>query len=225
MRIILALITGCLVFQGVYAQNPTGLLVPPDSLVKDTSGQRDLIGIALQITHIHVKKPPTVRGKRVYYSLLPLSTSVPGGGNALVTATTIGFYLGDRKTTYLSNIVFSPSTNFKGAFNIPFRSNIWAPNNSWNYSGDTRLAFIPQFIWGLGGKQPEDRKILIHYAYIRVYQNALKRIKPYLFAGVGYNLDYHFNIRPVVDTASSIVLQNIPMGPPIIQIRCLRGSR
>src|SRR3982074_453634 len=36
-----------------------------------------------------------------------------GGGTALITSTTAGFYLGDRKTTNLSSVTFSPSTNFQ----------------------------------------------------------------------------------------------------------------
>ncbi len=184
------------------AQNPTGTLVPPSRLVKDTSGQRDLIGVFFQVTHIHLKKPPSVKGRRVYYSLVPLSTSVPGGGNALITSTTAGFYLGDRKTTYLSNVTFSPGTNFKGEFNLPIRSNIWEADNAWNYGGDYRLTFYPQYTWGLGGNTAPSHKVLMRYTYVRLYQNRLKRIKPYLFAGVGYNMDWHINIRPDNDTLS-----------------------
>jgi len=184
------------------AQNPTGTLVPPDKLVNDTVGQRDLIGIFLGVTHIHIKKPPHVAGKRVYWSLIPLGTSVPGGGNALITATTAGFYMGDRANTFLSTATFSPSTNFKGQFTLPLRTNIWSSRNAWNYSGDYRWTYYPQYIWGLGGNTAPSNKALIRYTYVRVYQNALKRIsgKPYLFGGIGYDLDYHSNVRPANDT-------------------------
>jgi surface antigen Omp85-like protein len=194
--VVLCLLPCCL-----WAQNPTGMISPPDSIMKyrDTTGQRDLIGIAFRVSHIHPKKP-TVDGRRVYYSLIPLSTSVPGGGTALVTATTAGFYLGPRRSTYLSNITFSPSTNFIGEFNFPFHSNIWSKGNTWNYSGDTRFTIFPLYTWGLGGDGPESHKLLIRYSYLRLYQNALKRIKPYLFAGLGYNMDYRINIRAIPDT-------------------------
>ena len=198
----LLVLCACFLSCCLRAQNPTGMINPPDSIMKnvDTSGQRDLIGIALRISHIHLKKPPKVDGKRVYYSFIPLSTSVPGGGTALITATTAGFYLSDRKNTYMSNVTFSPSTNFKGEFNFPFRSNIWSAGNSMNYSGDYRLTIYPQYTWGLGGYKPENDNLLIHYSYIRFYQNALKRIKPYMFAGIGYNLDYHINVRTDADS-------------------------
>ncbi len=186
------------------AQNPAGMINPASTTdVIDTLGQRDLIGIGIKFFHLHPKGPPHVDGKRVYFSLLPLSTSVPGGGNALVTSTQVGFYLGDRKSTYLSNITFSPSINLRGQFNLPFHSNIWSAGNAWNsYQGDTRFSIYPQYTWGLGANQPEDHKILIRYQYVRLYQNALKRIEPYLFAGIGYNMDLNIGIRTDNDTVS-----------------------
>jgi len=200
MRRKTVVLIACILPLCLRAQNPTGMINPPATEVKDTSGQKDLVEILLKASHIHLKKTPRIEGRRVYYSLVPLSLSVPGGGAALVTATQAGFYLGDRKTTYLSNITFSPSTNFKGQFVIPFRSNVWAAGNAWNFQGDTRFSIFPQYSWGLGGSQTE--KQLIRYSYLRFYHAALKRIKPYLFAGIGYDLDYHIHIHPDIDSVN-----------------------
>jgi hypothetical protein len=201
-RFLVALILCCCTLH-LFAQNPTGTLVPPDKLEVDTSGKRDIIGVGIKLFHIHLKKPPKVEGKRVYYSFIPLGSPVPGGGEALVTATNAAFNLGDRKT-FLSNVTFSPSTNLKGEWNIPFRSNIWSPGNKWNFEGDYRVTFYPQYTWGLGGNTAPSNKILVNYTYVRFYQNALRRIgnKPFLFAGIGYNLDYHIDIRTNNDTVS-----------------------
>ncbi|MEO5683960.1 MAG: BamA/TamA family outer membrane protein [Chitinophagaceae bacterium] len=176
------------------------MITPATTHAEDTSGQKDLIGVLSNALNIHIKKKKGIKGQKVYYSLLPIGTSVPGGGTALVTTTQAGFYTGDRKTTYISTITFSPSTNFKGQFNLPFRSNIWSPNNKWNFQGDMRYSYFPQNNWGLGGRQPEDDKVLINYSYVRFYFSALKRIKPYIFAGIGYNLDYHIAIQPKNDS-------------------------
>ncbi|MEO6314785.1 MAG: BamA/TamA family outer membrane protein [Chitinophagaceae bacterium] len=178
------------------------MIIPKKSHSLDTAGQKDLIGVLKDFTHIKFKKPPRVNGRRVYYSLLPIGTSVPGGGSALVTTTQAGFYLGDRKTTFLSNVTFSPSTNFRGAFNFPFKANIWSPGNKWNFGGDLRYSYFPQYTWGLGGRQLEQDKMLIRYSYVRFYFSALKSIRPYMFAGIGYNLDYHISIRADNDTAN-----------------------
>jgi Omp85 superfamily domain len=201
-RFLLAFLCCCWSFC-VLAQNPTGTLVPPDKLEVDTSGKRDIIGVLVKFTHFHIKKPPRVDGQRVYYSIIPLGSSVPGGGEALITSTNAAFNLGDKKT-FLSNVTFSPSTNLKGEWNIPFHSNIWSPGNKWNFEGDYRLTFYPQYTWGLGGNTAPSNKILVNYTYVRFYQNALRRIanKPFLFAGIGYNLDYHIDIRTNNDTVS-----------------------
>lgn len=79
------------------SQNPSGMITPPAESVKDTTGQKDIIRVLLDITHIHIKKPPSVKGRRVYYSLLPVGTNIPGGGTALVTTTQAGFYLGEKE--------------------------------------------------------------------------------------------------------------------------------
>ncbi len=188
----------------LFAQNPTGTLVPPDKLEVDTSGKRDIIGVGMKLFKIHIKKPPRVDGERVYYSIIPLGQSVPGGGEALITSTNAAFNLGDPKSTFLSNVTFSPSTNLRGEWNIPFHSNIWSPDNKWNFEGDYRVTFYPQYTWGLGGNTAPSNKELVRYTYIRFYQSALRRIanKPFLFAGLGYNLDYHINIRPGNDTVN-----------------------
>ena len=190
----------------VFGQTPKDMLVKPaDSLQRgDTTGQRDLIGIFLDVTKIQIHHPRSEQGRRVYFTALPLSTSVPGGGNALITSTQAGFYLGDRKQTYLSTVTFSPSFNFRGQFNFPFRANIWSADNKWDYQGDMRFSIYPQYTWGLGGDHPEDRKILVRYSYFRLYGSVLKRITPYLFFGPGYDLDYNIHIRPDVDTADIV---------------------
>ncbi len=131
----------------------------------------------------------------VYFSILRVSTAVPGGGTAVFTSTAAGFYLGDRSTTYLSSVSFTPYFNLKGRYGLPIRSNIWLNNNSWLVQGDTRLLVYPQLTWGLGGGQPESHQLLVNYSYIRFYQAVLKKITSYFFAGIGYNLDYYIDIE------------------------------
>ncbi len=179
----------------VLAQNGPNTL-PQNNAVKDTARQTDLIDIAKELFHIHPQKIREERDKKIYFSILPVSTTVPGGsGRALITSTTAATYLGSRRTTNLSSATFAPYWNFKGRFGLPLRSSIWLPDNTWNIQGDIRFMVYPQYTWGLGSNRTYDEKLLVDYKYIRFYQSALKRIKPYFFAGMGYNLDYHFNIK------------------------------
>ncbi|WP_237073770.1 BamA/TamA family outer membrane protein [Mucilaginibacter mali] len=160
----------------------------------DTTGQTDLIDLGRSLFSIKGKRMKNKEGKNIYFSFLPISSAVPGGGKALITSTTAGFYLGPRDSTFLSSATFAPYFNFNGRFGIPLRSSLWLKNNGWNIQGDTRFLVYPQYTWGLGGNQSEDNKILVNYKYIRFNQAALKRVTNFLYAGIGYDLDYHIDI-------------------------------
>ncbi len=177
------------------AQDASSIL-PQNNTVKDTATQTDLIDIATKLFHIRTKKIREQRDKKIYFSLLPISSSVPGGsGRALITSTTAAAYLGPRKTTNISSATFTPYWNFNGRFGLPLRTSVWLPNNTWTIQGDTRFLYYPQYTWGLGSSRAYNDHILVNYKYVRFYQSALKKITPYFFAGLGYHLDYHLNIK------------------------------
>lgn len=176
-----------------YAQRP-GYELEPSRSKADTTKQRDLIDIGKDILNIEPPKGPDSSGKSLYFSFLPFSTTVPGGGQALITSTTAGFYTGNRETTHMSRVTFTPYTNFKGRFGLPIRSYVWLRNNEWVIIGDTRLMKYPQYTWGLGRQHSEEDKLLVDYTYFRFYQHALRKINERMFAGIGYNLDYRVNI-------------------------------
>jgi len=191
MAKVLLILLFCLLPCLLMAQTP----VDTTNIVDiDTTGQKDLIDIARSIVKDKPRKLSNKR-KQIYFSILPISTAVPGTSKALVTSTTAGFYLGERKTTYISSVTFAPYFNFKGRFGLPIHSSIWLPDNTWNIQGDTRFLVYPQYTWGLGRGKPEDDKVLVNYDYIRFYQSALKRITPYFYAGIGYDLDYYIDIN------------------------------
>lgn len=180
----------CLLPCLLLAQTPTDSA----NVKVDTTGQRDLIDIGSGILKLK-PRPYDPNKKQVYFSILPISTSVPGGSAVLVTSTTAGFYTGNRKTTYLSSVTFAPYFNLKGRYGLPIHSSVWLPDNTYNIQGDTRFLVYPQYTWGLGGKRTEDDRLLVNFNYIRFYQSVLKRIKPYFYVGVGYDLDYYFSVN------------------------------
>jgi hypothetical protein len=168
----------------------------PDSVKKTvTRHQVDLIDVSKKAFHIRPSVVRTQGDKKLYFSVLP-STNVPdGSGRALVTSTTAGTYLGPRKTTNLSSATFAPYWNFGRQFGLPLRTSVWFPNNTLTIQGDIRFLRYPEYTWGLGSTTNNDNKTLVDYNYIRFYQSVLKPIRPYLFAGIGYDLDYHSKIH------------------------------
>jgi len=178
-----------------FAQNAGDAIIQTKKSL-DTARQTDLIDIGKALFRIRPGKIREEKDKKLYFSVLPIGGTVPGGtGNALITSTSASMYLGPKKTTKLSTATFTPYWNLGSRFGLPIRTNIWLRDNSWLIQGDTRFLVYPQYTWGLGDSKTEQEKTLLSYKYIRFYQNALKKIKPYLFAGLGYNLDYRFNIN------------------------------
>ncbi|RYE13748.1 MAG: hypothetical protein EOP51_29250, partial [Sphingobacteriales bacterium] len=179
-------------------------LMAQQKMTKDTAqttndnGQRDIIDVARSIFKIKPREEKIEEqdeDKKVYFSFLPISSATPAVGRSLFTSTTAATYFGPKSTTYISSVTFTPYTNFKGRYGLPIRSNIWLKDNAWNIQGDMRVLKYPQYTWGLGGSKGTNDKILLDYKYVRFYASALKQIKPYFFAGVGYNLDYYINIQ------------------------------
>jgi len=107
---LLASLFMCICVDGT-AQRPANEIEITEHLA-DTSRQTDLIDLGKRLLRIKPVQDLDSTGKKVYFSFLPFSTNVPGGGHALITSTTAGFYLGDRKDTHMSRVTFTPYTNF-----------------------------------------------------------------------------------------------------------------
>ncbi|HEU4555119.1 MAG TPA: hypothetical protein VFS25_19875 [Chitinophaga sp.] len=160
---------------------------------EDTVPRLDMIDLFSDLFHIKSRNVPKRRGK-VYYSLIPVPSTIPGGGNALITTTNAAFYLGPRRTTRLSNVSFSPSFSFSGRFSFAFHSNVWLEGNNRNIVGDMRFMVNPQYTWGLGKGGEGSKRELMDNNYFRFYQTFMRRIRPGLLAGLGYHLDWHSSI-------------------------------
>ena len=72
---------------------------------------------------------------------------------------------------------------------------IWTRENRYNLVGDWRLMRYPQATYGLGMHNSPADAIQMSYDYLRIYQSALRQLRPNLYAGLGYQLDYHWDIR------------------------------
>ncbi|WP_270089027.1 BamA/TamA family outer membrane protein [Sphingobacterium sp. SYP-B4668] len=189
----------CTCIDGI-AQRPANEIEITKHLA-DTSRQTDLIDLGKELFKIKPIQDVDSTGQKVYFSFLPFSTNVPGGGHALITSTTAGFYLGDRKDTYMSRVTFTPYTNFSKRFGLPIRSYIWLDENKWVIDGDIRLLRFPHETWGIGWQHDHNEQLRLDYTYFRLYQHVLKRVKGGFFLGGGYNLDYRMDIHSQDETA------------------------
>ncbi|NJN42892.1 MAG: BamA/TamA family outer membrane protein [Flammeovirgaceae bacterium] len=173
------------------------------------STQVDLIDILVGKEKIE-KTNQNRSARKIHFTILPTSSSIPGGGTAIITAVNAAFVLGDPTLTNVSNIYIIPYTNFAGKYGLYLRPNIWLNKNQWNLIGDYRIAHIPQYTWGLGGNTSELSRTLVDTDYLRIYQTALRRIGQDVYVGIGYELDYHYNISEREITTSGN-LDNYPL--------------
>jgi outer membrane protein assembly factor BamA len=91
-------------------------------------------------------------------------------------------------------------------------SNTWLADNAWNLTGDWRVMHYPQSTHGLGMNTSLDNVIYMTFNYLRLYQSALRRVAPSLYAGLGYALDYHWNIEAHNDRHELTRISRYPYG-------------
>jgi len=161
--------------------------------------QRDLIDILLMI----IGKDPGFRldsnlksqSGRLHISGAPSpSYSLATSFGFNVTANT-AFYAGDKNVTNLSSVLISPLYTFNQQFALPIQFSIWLKNNKYLIVGDWRFLRYPEDTYGIGGLSYEGDTVKVNYDYIRVYSFLLKTIATNFYAGIGYEIDNHWNIE------------------------------
>ena len=169
------------------------LLIKGFSQPADSVKQKDLVDIIFgSKREVQLNKQRSER--KVYFSILPASVSPAGGGRAVITAVNAAFYLGTPASTNLSNVYIIPVTDFSMRYGLYVKPTLWSPNNRWNFIGDYRIAYFPQYTWGLSGNTQTTDRTLINSNYFRIYQNALLKVANHLFVGPGFAIDHYYNI-------------------------------
>lgn len=161
-----------------------------DSLRND---QKDVIDWLLHVTHWD-KAKDNRKNNKIHFSLLPISSEPSSGKQLLVTSLSAAFYLGSPQKTNLSNIYFTPYTNFTNRTGFLIAPSLWTNGNKWNLTGDWRISKNIQDTYGLGGNTTSREPDQINYNYVRVYLNANHLIAGSFYLGLGYNLDYYYHV-------------------------------
>ena len=151
----------------------------------------ELFGKERTVTPDSVLKKP---GK-VYVSFLPGAGYVLQTGFTAATSFNLSFYTSKATSANISSIIVNANYSQYHQVLVPLEANIWTKYNRYNFSCDWRYYKYPSYTYGLGGFSSIDNAVLLDYSYIRVYQTALRKITGDLYAGIGYNLDYHWGIN------------------------------
>lgn len=158
----------------------------------DTIARVDLVDHLVKIFKIQNSQKRRSNSK-IRFTLFPTTNS---SGKTSFTSFNASFLLGgDATNTNRSTIYFYPYIGFGGQYGFDIQSYVWYPQNKWNFIGEYFIHDYPQNTWGLGGNSPEENETLIEYAHLRIHQKSMKSVWPYFSVGLGYALDYHYNIK------------------------------
>jgi outer membrane protein assembly factor BamA len=166
-------------------------------------GQRDIIDIlARWVNSPGISKHDTLTKKttgRYHVSLAPgIGYSLSTGFGAII-ATNTAFYTTNDESSKLSNVFADIVYTQNEQFILHTQGNIWTKDNAYNIVTDWRYLKYPQKTYGLGMNTDIDRALDQDYQYVRMYTTVLKNLGNSFYAGVGYSLDYHYNITSTGD--------------------------
>jgi hypothetical protein len=165
-----------------------------DKVNDSLQARKDIIDIAIRAFKFDTSGKKVHGNKKVFFSLMPVSAGTSENGVAL-SSVNAAFYLGDPKTTNLSNISFYPATNFSSYYQFKVFPNLWLKNNSWNIPGKLEYSYISHDSYGLGTNTSIDSLNVINYNVFRASMSLNKEIYRYFFIGLGFAFDDFYNIE------------------------------
>jgi outer membrane protein assembly factor BamA len=169
-------------------------LTSQNAVVADSSKQKDLIDILQKV--LDKSTPPTKRAlpKKANFSLIPYGGYTLSTGFVADISGNVGFYTSSGHQENYSIIAADVSYDTKTQKVFLTRSEIWSEGNNFKLVSDLRFEKYPTDTYGLGTFTTFATDNDIDFYYLRIYETLLKRIGNDFYAGIGYNLDYHYDI-------------------------------
>ncbi|CCG99880.1 hypothetical protein FAES_1871 [Fibrella aestuarina BUZ 2] len=129
------------------------------------------------------------------WAVLPSLNYQPATGVAVGGILTTSFYPAQTPRTRLSTAhLYAGYSQFNQVL-VTAISNLWTRGHRFNIQGDWRFYNFPTTTYGLGNQTQLADASDLDYNHIRFYQMAYRAIARDYMIGVGYLLDYHFDIQ------------------------------
>jgi hypothetical protein len=180
-------------------------IIKNDAVEVDKVIEKDMIDISKNVIRFftpHKLRHPIVSGEahkdssKVLFAFLPAVGYALQTGVTFIVAINVSFFTSKKiKDTRLSSITCNPAFSLEHQVMIPIQSNIWISKNKINLLGDWRYYLYPTSTYGLGGQTSLANNNLVRYSFVRVYEEFSKRLLPNFYVGIGYGLDWHFDMK------------------------------
>jgi hypothetical protein len=155
-----------------------------------------------------LKDSAHLKPRKIDIALLPSLSYTLQTGIAAGFMNSYAFYT--SKNSNLSSIIFHGTYSQKSQTIFYVQQNVFTKNNSWNLLGDWRYLKYPTPTYGLGGYSKEADVTQLDYSYLRLYEWILKKINNNLYAGAGFCLDYHWNVKELGTPNASLAEYGLP---------------
>ena len=143
---------------------------------------------------------------KTHWSIFPAIAINPAIGTGYGFGVTAGKYFGDPKTTRLSALSSTPIYTSKGQLFIPVRLTIFTKDENYFLNGTYIWRHFPLGTYGLGTNTPELDGDMLDSKTVTFWQTVNKKIGDGVFIGIGYALDYYYDVH---DTRAETIRQYI----------------
>jgi outer membrane protein assembly factor BamA len=175
-----------------------------ETTIVDSTGQRDLIDIIQKILDKTTSLEKRNLPKKANFSIIPYAGYTLSTGFTADISGNVGFYTSKSHLQNLSVIAVDVGYDSKSQKTFLTRSEIWANNNDYKIVSDLRWQKYPTETYGLGTFTTFATDDHIDFNYVRIYETLLKKIDDDYYAGIGYNLDYHYNITATGNSNNTV---------------------
>jgi len=168
---------------------------------------------AQKANNVKVKEEPQ-KGK-VYFSPLPVIAVNPTYGVMYGLAASTSMFVGEPSNTRMSTSLGTLTYSTKKQLMFTFKTNMYLAEDNWILLGDWRYFNTSQPTYGLGTgpqsvklapgsgyeykdgmfSEPVPDAQLMKFKYLRFHETVLKKIQTNFYAGIGYHLDIHSDIK------------------------------
>jgi outer membrane protein assembly factor BamA len=169
---------------------------PPDH----DHDQVDLVDVGrslLKGAHTNRQDTGMQKAGRLHISALPVVGYTLQTGFAGVISSNFAFYTSEQRQANISSILTSITYSQYRQIIFPIQADIWTKDNKYNIVTDWRYLKYPSLTYGLGGNTSPDSGYNIDYAYLRLHQAILRKVTSDLYLGLGYDLDYLWDIAEI----------------------------
>jgi hypothetical protein len=156
------------------------------------------------------KRRGTLEAWRLYPSIIPSVGYTPQNGVVFGVTALAGIYLGDPRTTTISNVAVVALYTSKSQLILQSRNVANLAGNAWQLQGDYRFFVTNQPTYGLGSGRGSEPGVSLggqgttaavsgqqdmDFDFVRLHQVALKRIAGPFYVGASYRLDRYSRIE------------------------------